>query len=365
MLFQMPATLYTERGAVKNHKSLFSQYGSKALLVTGKHSALCCGAQADVTSVLQENGTDYVIYNEIEENPSIESIEKAASFGKNNQADFVIGIGGGSSLDASKAIALLINNPQADGSIFYNPDPSLAALPVLAVPTTCGTGSEVTPYAILTDHKKQTKKSISYRIFPKAAFADPKYLESASPSLIRNTAVDALAHLIESYINTRASHYSKMLCEYGLKLWSCEKEALINGQFSPMDYENLTAASTIAGMAITHTGTSLPHGMSYHITYHQGIPHGCAAGIFLGSYVEYSHDQKTVNTVLDLLGYQHIRQLKDFLRKLLPPVHLSRQETALCISGLLGNKDKLSNCPYIVTRELLEKMYEDSLIIDE
>lgn len=363
MFFHMPALLYTETNALYNHKDVLARYGKKPLLVTGSHSAVSSGAQTDVTSILDEYGIPYAVYNQIEENPSIETVEKAAAFGKEHKVDFVIGIGGGSPLDASKAIALLINNPDKNGSIFYNPDPHLTALPVIAVPTTCGTGSEVTPYAILTDHKNQTKRSISYRIFPKAAFADPRYLKSAPLSLIRNTAVDALGHLMESYINAKATPYSKMLCEYGMKIWALTEESLLKGEFSSQDHKNLTIASTMAGMAISHTGTSLPHGMSYPITYHQGIAHGCGVGVFLCSYAELSNNPELIQTILNLLGFPQISSLKAFIGKLLTEVRLKKKDMEESIKALLENQDKLANCPYPVTKEIIEKMYRDSITI--
>lgn len=363
MFFHMPTLLYTETNALYNHKDVLAQYGKKALLVTGNHSAASCGAQADVTGILDEYGIPYAVYNQIEENPSIETVEKAAAFGKEQQADFVIGIGGGSPMDASKAIALLMNHPDKDSSIFYIPRPDLTALPVIAVPTTCGTGSEVTPYAILTDHKNQTKKSISYRIFPKAAFADPRYLKSAPLSVIRNTAVDALGHLIESYINAKATPYSKMLCEYGMKTWALTEASLLKGEFTSTDYNNLTIASTMAGMAISHTGTSLPHGMSYPITYHQGIAHGCGVGVFLCSYAELSNNQEIIQAILNLLNFPQITCLKAFIGKLLTEVRLNKKDMEESINALLENQDKLASCPYPVTKEILEKMYRDSITI--
>lgn len=364
MNFYMPTQLFHEKDAVINHSCLLREYGTCALIVTGHHSAISSGARSNIIQALEKEGISYAIFNEIEENPSIETVEQAAAFGLSKKADFVIGIGGGSPLDAAKAIALLMGNPGKDGSVFYTEGAAKQKpVPVVAVPTTCGTGSEVTPYAILTSRVLKTKKSISYRIFPTAAFVDSRYLESASPSLIRNTAVDALAHLIESYINTNATDYTVMLCEYGLKIWSKSKNALERGRFSEEDHFNLMTASSLAGMAITHTGTSLPHGMSYHITYHKGTPHGQAVGIFLASYLDACPNERKITFLLQNLGFHTVKQFGCFIRLLIGNVSLSEQEMLGCVSELIANQAKLANCPYSVTKELAEAMYRDSLTI--
>ena len=129
---------------------------------------------------------------------------------------FVIGAGGGSPMDAAKAIALMVQNRDTSEDILYKPI-KLKALPVVEVPTTCGTGSEVTPYAILTRDDIKTKQSISHKIYPVLACIDAKYLESAPAGLIINTAIDALGHLVESYFNTNATEYSRMASLYGME----------------------------------------------------------------------------------------------------------------------------------------------------
>ena len=120
-------------------------------------------------------------------------------------------------------------------------------MPVAAVPTTAGTGSEVTPYAILTVHKWKTKKSISHRIFPDIALVDAKYLAYTDQRILISTAVDALAHLVEGRMNVKSDRYNQMLSEYGMKLWGKAKEALRRGQPAEEEYELLMEASTIAG----------------------------------------------------------------------------------------------------------------------
>lgn len=164
MRFFDPTNTYAERNCIQNHKKDLLALGTRAFVITGHSSSKKNGSLDDVIAVLEEASVPYKVFNEIEENPSVETVVKAAEIGKEFKADFVIGIGGGSPLDASKAIALLIANPEESGDCFYV-EKDLKALPIAAVPTTCGTGSEITPAAVLTRHDTQTKKSISYNFF--------------------------------------------------------------------------------------------------------------------------------------------------------------------------------------------------------
>ena len=204
MEFYIPTKVYHEDGAVLNHSAEIASLGRKAFIVTGKSSAVKTGALDDVIKALESNDTDYILYDKIEENPSVEAIMEATDTGRGHGADFVIGIGGGSPMDAAKAIALMVQNRDTAEEVLYK-ELKIKALPVAEVPTTCGTGSEVTPYAILTRNDKKTKQSIKHRIYPSVACIDAKYLKYAPVSVIRNTAIDALCHLIESYFNKKST----------------------------------------------------------------------------------------------------------------------------------------------------------------
>ena len=374
MQFFAPTRVYLEKDCVANHKNELLSYGSRAFIITGKHSSKANGSLDDVLSILDEASVPYLIYNDIEENPSVETVTKAAGIGKDFQADFVIGIGGGSPLDAAKAIALLMANPQEGAGCLYE-SKELTALPVVAIPTTCGTGSEVTPNAVLTRHAFKTKKSISHNIYPKLALVDGKYLSSASSNLIIHTAVDALAHCVESRLHTKANVYNHMFSEYGLALWSRLVPALtqLAGQkdktpadlLSEEDREALMLASTVAGMAIAQTSTSLPHAISYEITYNQGVPHGMACGIFLAAYMdEYARNNaEDVNRVLSLLGFPSTDDLGAFLRKILGTVTITEAECDLYADKVMTNASKLSTYPFAIDRDGIVRIIKRSLTI--
>ena len=350
MELYMPTKVYSEENCVIRHGAELSALGKKAMIVTGRSSAVKCGALQDVIQALGE--TPYILFDRVEENPSIETVMEARKIAMENGVDFFIGIGGGSPMDASKAISLMTRNPQATEDVFYKAEP-LPHFPVACVPTTCGTGSEVTPYAILTRHALQTKKGISHKIFPALALLDEKYLRSMSRNGLINTCVDALCHLFESYLNTNSNELNRIYSREGLVMWGQFKDRLLNNTILDTDYRLMLHASMVAGMAITHTGTSLPHGMSYPVTYRLGIPHGRACGVFLGGFVEIYGDQKDSLDAVRLLGFDNPAQLRQYLNQLLGIVPIEEDLLQKAAANLLADPAKLKNFPFSLNEEQL------------
>ncbi len=352
----MPTIVYSESDCVRKHAQEIGKLGTKALIVTGRHSARKNGSLLDVQAALDEQGISYVIYDKIEENPSVETVMEARDFGLAHAADFVIGIGGGSPLDAAKAIALMMKHPDLDERVLYQPIP-LQYLPLVCVPTTCGTGSETTPYAILTLHSQRTKQSIRHRIFPQLALLDAKYLRSLSRQGLVHTCVDALAHLVESYLNTNSNELNRIYSTQGLRMWAQFKEHLKEDALTQEDYWQMLHTSMIAGMAIAQTGTSLPHGMSYPLTYEMGVPHGKAVGVFLGGYVSLYRDREAAADVLQLLGFTDCEELCRYLKELLGELSVSEELLQQDAQRILQNPEKLKNYPFAVTLEELKDLF--------
>lgn len=350
MQVYLPVKVYQERNAVVNHAAEWCALGTKALIVTGRSSAKKNGALADVCSALEQNGKTFVLFDEIEENPSVDTVWAARTKGLSEDADFVIGIGGGSPLDAAKAIAFLMYYKDEDSSALYQAGKN-EALPVVAVPTTCGTGSEVTPYSILTRKDLNSKGSIPHKIFPRYALVDAEYLKFAPKHVLCNTAVDALGHCYESYINTNATDYSRMFVEKSLKIWAKSKEVLEGTREAlAEDYENMMLASSMAGMAITITGTSLPHGLSYPLTCNLGLAHGVGVGYFQAGYLREA-EKTDREELLSLSGFSSTDELDAFFRKVCNMESIDADMLTMCAESILSNAAKLKNCPYQVDRE--------------
>ena len=358
--FYMPVPVFEEQDAVRNHAADFKQFGNKALIVTGRSSAKKNGAYDDVTAALDSNGISHVLFDEVEENPSIETIMKARDLGVREQVEFVVGIGGGSPLDAAKAISLMIRHADKDVSYLYSPDGGSEALPVAAVPTTCGTGSEVTPVSVLTNTPKGIKKSIPHKLFPQLALIDGKYLRSAPERVIACTAFDALTHLVESELNSKMTPYSHMCTDAGLKTWALSLPVL-RGEKTPgdEDYMNMMRASMMAGMSIAHTSTTLPHGLSYPLTYKLGVPHGKATAYFTAGYLDEAPAERR-EYLLHTAGFSSLEDFRSVFRRTCGPVEV--EEAALisvlndAVAETASNPVKMALAAFKVNKAVLERI---------
>ena len=368
MRFYVPTDIYVEKDCVKSHAQNLLAIGKHAFIMTGKTSAKKNGSLNDVIAVLDAGHVPYQVFDQVEENPSTDTVGNAAQQAREFGADYIIGIGGGSAIDATKAAALLLANPNvfAD-NLHKTPEKPLGHVPVVAVPTTCGTGSEATPVAIITNHKIHLKKSIPHRIFPALALVDGKYLASAKKTLIINTAVDALSHMVESILNIYSNAFNRMCPEYGLKLWGELKDALLSD--APIDeslYEKLMLTSTIAGMSIAHTSTTVPHGMSYDLTLNQGTPHGPAVGYFLAGYVDVCEKKvpEDVKRILTLLGLKSTADFSEMLDNLIGKCKVSREMRNQFAAAMKVNRSKLDLVPGGMTPEEVDSIYDKSLTLE-
>ncbi len=354
MQLYTPTKVYSEAGCVAAHAAELRALGTRAMVVTGRSSARKCGALAHVTAALGD--TPFVVFDRIEENPSIETVMAARDIAVREGVDFFIGIGGGSPMDAAKAISLMTANPAETEAVFYDGSRVLPYFPVACVPTTCGTGSEVTPYAILTRHALQTKKGISHKIFPALALLDAAYLQSMSRTGLVNTCVDALSHLLESYLNTGSNDLNRVYSREGLALWARFRDRLLTDALLPEDFDTMLHASTVAGMAITHTGTSLPHGLSYPVTYTLKVPHGRAVGMFLGGFVESYGNQTEALEAVSLLGFDSTPAFRKYMNALLGEVPVPETLLRDAALRILADKAKLKNYPFPLTEEMILHM---------
>lgn len=353
MIFKMPTIVYEGGGCVREHAPELASLGKRALIVTGRHSSRVNGSLEDVEKALEEKGVSYAIFDEVEENPSIETVMKARDFGLEEKVDFVIGIGGGSPLDAAKAAALMIAHPDRDWDFMYEETEKETALPIAAVPTTCGTGSEVTPVSVLTRHDLKTKGSIKHKLFPQLALVDAGYLRNAPLEMIQGTAIDALAHLIESEVNSSATDYSRMFVRYGLSTWIMTKDILL-GKRKPgeEDLRNLMNASTYAGMAIAHTGTGIPHALSYTLTYELGMAHGKACGYFLPGYLRETPGYER-RDILEQTEFSDVGEFSSFIREVCRFEKVPTEFLEEDARKVGANKAKLASCPYPVDEDIL------------
>lgn len=354
MHYTMPTEVFDEENAVANHPEVFQRAGKTALLVTGAHSAAANGSLSDVTGVLSSLGIRYRVFDRVEPNPSTDTVMEAAREGLSFGADFVVGIGGGSPMDAAKAIALMMAHPGEDADYLYQKGGDGSRLPLILVPTTCGTGSEVTPVSVLTRRALAVKGSIPYRLFADTALIDGKYLAAASDRVLRNTAIDALGHLWESWLNADAAPYSRMAAEAGLAAWKENKDLIFRhpSDLTGEERRRLMRASAFAGMAIAQTGTSLPHGLSYHVTVAGNIPHGQAIGYFEAGYLAQAKEADRRH-LLAAAGFSSLSDWQDFYAAACGAKPLPRELLLGAVDSLLAAPAKLKKAPFAADRETL------------
>lgn len=360
--FFMPTKVVMGNACILANSVLMAEMGKKALIVTGTNSAKKNGSLEDVISALKSNLQAYVIYDKVMANPTIECAYEGAAFAKENKVDFVIAIGGGSPMDAAKAIALLAKQDIPEENLFsysYTSD----VLPMAFVPTTAGTGSEVTQYSILTNHKAETKTSIaSPFLFPKLAFLDAKYMAGLSYSTTINTAIDALSHSVEGMLSIRSNTITDSLALESIQLIASCFESLKLQTLTEKQRESLLYASTLGGMVIANTGTTAVHSMGYSLTYFKDIDHGRANGLLLAAFLAFVAEScpERIKTILASMELKNVDEFSKVMNGLLGEKEtLTDNEIEKYVKLAMKTKN-ISNCTTIPKEEDLCKTFKVS-----
>ena len=286
--FFMPTRVLWGENSVLENAEVFGEYGKKCLILTGKSGAKKSGALDDAISVLNGQEIEYVIFDEIGENPLISACHKAGKTAFDFDADFILAIGGGSVLDASKAVAIYAANQSLLPIDIYKRKYDNSPLPVLLIGTTAGTGSEVTSVGVLTIDETNTKKSIKGAdCYAKVSFCSPKYTYSMPYSVTVSTALDAFAHAVEGFFTQKCEGVLKLFAQQCIpSIYSCLCKLSESEEVSKEIRDELYFGSIVAGLVINNCGTGFPHPLGYILTENFGVPHGMACGKFFGNFVD-------------------------------------------------------------------------------
>lgn len=360
--YSMPTELYFGKNVVENNKQLFKKFGKSTYIITYqmtpgvKHQSL-----EDVLKILKELNIKYFVETEIEPNPSIDTIKKVADDAKKSNIDFLIAIGGGSPIDAAKAIGTLIKNPQKSCSDLFIND-TLKSIPIIAIPTTAGTGAEVTHWSVVTRNDIGTKQAIKPWVFPEYALADPTYLMGMPDSLTRATALDALSHCIESYVSTAGNILSRSICETGFRIFSETVDAMKSCDFTYEIREKQMIISILGGFANSQTGTCLAHGMSYALTHNKNIPHGLACGLLIKNYMDIFKDKRKINRIVSLCGFSSLDEFGNFIDSLLDlNIIVTEEEIEEYSQKFFSQKHRFARHPELVGIDEIRRIYRNSL----
>lgn len=287
--FILNGTSYHGAGAIQEIATEVKSRGFKKAFVCSDPDLVKFGVTAKVLKVLDDNGFSYELYSNIKPNPTIENVQTGVEAFKNAGTDYLIAIGGGSSMDTAKAIGIIINNPEfADvRSLEGVADTKNPAVPIIAVPTTAGTAAEVTINYVITDAEKNRKMvCVDPHDIPVVAVVDPDMMSSMPKGLTAATGMDALTHAIEGYITAGAWELSDMFHLKAIEIIAKSLRGAVDN--TPEGREGMALYQYIAGMGFSNVGLGIVHSMAHPLGALYDTPHGVANAIILPTGMEYN-----------------------------------------------------------------------------
>ncbi|ADK16634.1 MULTISPECIES: iron-containing alcohol dehydrogenase [Clostridium] len=286
-VFQCPKKIIYGKDTVNFIGSEAAVFGNKAMIVTGKHSSKKTGALDKVYYSLKDQGIDPVIFNKVESDPSVITVREGVKAGKKEKVDFIVALGGGSAMDAAKAISMAIGNG-GDILDYEKVQPKTYGIPIIAVPTTAGTGSEVSKFSIITDTERKIKMLISSNfIIPEVAILDPLLTMMMPPQVTAATGMDAFTHAIEAYISKAAQPMSDTFAIKAIKIISSNiSRSVLKGDIEAR--EKMLLGQMYAGLAFSNASTALVHSMSRPLGAYYKVPHGMANAILLTEVMKFN-----------------------------------------------------------------------------
>ena len=360
-------------------------YGNKALIVTGRTSAKKSGLYDRVTAKLDAAHIEHVLFDQVDANPLTTTALDGAALAKSESCDMVIAIGGGSIMDCAKGIAFMAVNDGDINDYIFNRKTSDKALPLIVIPTTCGTGSEGNGFGVLTNPETGDKKSLRCNaIVPKVSIVDPAVMGTMPPHVLASVGFDALCHNIEAYTSKTAqpftdalSYYAAtLLAQYLVPLYKHVK-AVANGKPEVLSekqltkaWESVTLASTIGGMVINTAGVTLAHGMEHPASGLKDITHGVGLAVIEPVVVEYtwSANPDKFGALARIFNHGDGSELGEALRLIVHELDLTTNLTELGfmkkdIPWLVDNvyvvaTGNIANTVAEISREDIEALYK-------
>ena len=287
--FILNETSYHGSGAIKEVPNESKARGFKKAMVCSDPDLIKFGVTKKVTDLLDEAGLDYVIYSDIKANPTIENVQNGVKALQDAKADYIIAIGGGSSMDTAKGIGIIDRNPEFVDvrSLEGVADTKNSCTPIFAIPTTSGTAAETTINYVITDAEKDRKMvCVDPHDLPTVAFVDPDMMSTMPKGLTAATGMDALTHAIEGYITAGAWEMSDMFHIKAIEIIARSLRGAVEG--TPEGREGMALGQYIAGMGFSNVGLGIVHSMAHPLGALYDTPHGVANAIILPTVMEYN-----------------------------------------------------------------------------
>lgn len=369
--YYLPVNVIFGCGRVAEAGAVTAKYGRRALIVTGKSSAKRSGLYDRVKNSLDAAGVTSVLFDKVSQNPLTTTAEEGAKIAKENHCDVIVAIGGGSIMDCAKGIAFLAENNGNINDYIFARISGNKALPLVLIPTTCGTGSEGNGFAVLTNPETGDKKSLRCSaIVAKASIVDPECMRTMPPKVLASVGFDALCHCIEAYTANNAQPFTDALALYAIEQIADTLVPLYTKRDDSISaWERLTVSATIGGMVIGVAGVTLAHGMEHPASGLKNIVHGQGLAAITPSVVEYiqkGNPEKfaRISRLLGSTGAEDCADaIRDLLKKLdlsltLGDLGLSKEDipwmTQNCLKVSAGN---LLNTPAAVDAQAIEDIY--------
>lgn len=372
--YYLPVNLVFGRGKADVIGERAATLGTRALIVTGGSSTRKSGLLDRAIKQLENHGVSYVLFDKAEPNPLTTTVWKGAETARREGCDFILSIGGGSSLDTGKGIAFQAVNEGDISDYIYGKKKSDKALPVLAVPTTCGTGSEGNGFAVMTNPETLDKKSLRCSaIVPACSIVDPQLMMTMPGNILASVGFDALCHNIDAYLSATSQPLTELMALEGVRLAAESLVSLYEGSKDLNHWDQLSLASTLGGMVINTAGVTALHGMEHPVSGLKDAVHGrglaaLAPYVFEASIKGAPHKFSALSR---LLGGKGEWDFTDQIRSLITRLGLTEglkdmgvEESDL--NWLTENCFKVSapsmaNHPVVFTPEEVKEIYRKSL----
>ncbi len=295
-------------------------FGKKAFIVSYENFLEKMGIKNKVQNMLKKNNVDYFVFDKIKPEPDLSLMENGRDLFKKNKCDFVIAIGGGSVIDSGKGVAMLSINQGACIDFLDDKKIKNSPLPLIAMPTTAGTGSEVTKYLVFADKKNKKKFTIkSEKVCPSLAIIDPQLTLNLPKNLTATTAVDSLVHCVEGYLNTKSNPYVSALSLMSVKTIITKLNKLIKNPRNLKLREEIMFSATLGGIVITNARTGVIHTMAAAIEPYCHLSHGEVVGRMLPKvlrfYINQGKCRKEMVKMFQYIYGQKINSPEVFIKK--------------------------------------------------
>ncbi|MGN0656123.1 MAG: iron-containing alcohol dehydrogenase [Ruminiclostridium sp.] len=372
--YNLPVNLIFGRGKTDKIGEIAAAYGKKALIVTGRGSTKKSGLLDRVADSLAASKTPAVIFDKVTQNPLTSTVYEGVALAKENGCDMVVGVGGGSVMDAAKGIAFCCANDGDISDYIFGKRQGKKALPIILVPTTCGTGSEGNQIAVLTNPETKDKKALyTMNIMPSASIIDPEVMKTMPRQVLSSVGFDAFTHALEAYTSKKANPLTDAQALLAIRLVTENLPKLMKDYEDKEAWEAVSLAAVLGGMVIGAAGVSAAHGMEHPASGLKNIVHGRGLAALTPPIVERLAPAlpEKFAEVSRLLGGKDEKDCADRIRAFLRSIELEIKlgdlgisvddvewMTENCMKISIGN---LNNAPLVFSREEVARIYREAI----